>query len=370
MSSLLKSWRFGLGYLAVVVIGSLLLLAWLREREREESIRLFQALAQADAEFVRGMNLPRSEKLATDLQRLLGMKIEFHEAGKAPTGHADSLVIRLDDKNDMVFRRTPSPSSLSLRDPATRNAFAVFWLLAGFVGWLLARERQRRAQTERLAMLGRVATSLAHDIKNPLASIQLHTQLLTPTSDEDEKAVQLIHDEAGVISGLVNQWLHLANPLPPCLTPLDLASCLAAVLKNLEAQARHAAVNIEDSLSDPLRVMGDSQRLSQALRNLIINAIHAMPLGGRLHITAEKTAGMIHLRFSDSGPGFSDMALSRGTELFYTEKEGGMGLGLNIAASIAQAHGGCLTLQNASPQGGALVTLTIPEATSQPQTAL
>jgi len=359
VSFLPKSWRFGLGYLAFVIAGSLLLLAWLRQREREESSRLFQALAQADAEFVRRMNLPRSEKLAGDLAQLLGMRIEFTEAGQGTAMNDDTLVIRLDAKNDMIFTRPPVASQLSLRDAATRNAFLAFWLVAALVGWLLARERSKRAQTERLAMLGRVATSLAHDIKNPLASIQLHAQLITPSNVEDTQAVQLIQSESEVISGLVNQWLHLANPVPPRLSRLDLAETIQQVTTSLEAQARHSGVDIEMDLKRPLWTQGDLQRLSQAIRNLVINAIQAMPRGGKLRIKAEKHDNSLLLTLADSGPGFSEAALARGTELFYTEKEGGMGVGLNIVASIIEAHGGCLSLQN-DPKGGAIVSVSLP----------
>lgn len=359
MSFLPKSWRFGLGYLAFVIAGSLLLLAWLRQREREESGRLFQALAQADAEFVRRMNLPRSEKLAGDLAQLLGMRIEFSDAGKGIATSDDTLVIRLDEKNDMIFTRPPVASQLSLRDAATRNAFLAFWLVAALVGWLLARERSKRAQTERLAMLGRVATSLAHDIKNPLASIQLHAQLITPADAEDSKAVQLIQSESEVISGLVNQWLHLANPVPPRLSRLDVAETVQNVVTSLEAQARHTGVDIETDLEAPLWTQGDAQRLAQAIRNLLINAIQAMPRGGKLRVSGEKQADSLTLTFADSGPGFSEAALARGTELFYTEKEGGMGVGLNIVASIIEAHGGRLSLQN-DPKSGAVVRVSLP----------
>lgn len=359
MSTLIKSWRFGLGFLAFVVAGSLLLLAWLRQREREESNRLFHALAQADAEFVRQMNLPRSERLARDLERLIGEHIEFREAGQTTVGNDDTVVIRLDEKTDMIFTRKPVASQLSMRDPATRNAFIVFWLVSALVGWLLARERIKRAQSERLAMLGRVATSLAHDIKNPLASIQLHAQLMTPENAEDAKALKLIASESEVIAGLVNQWLHLANPMPPKLVKLDVTECVRSVVQNLDAQAQHAGVSIEDHLAGPIWVMGDSQRLAQAFRNILVNAIQAMPRGGNLRVEAENCDKTISLRFTDSGPGFSDAALARGTELFFTEKEGGMGVGLNIVASIVVAHGGRLEMKN-DPKGGAVIVVSLP----------
>lgn len=363
MSSLVKSWRFGLGFLAFVVAGSLLLLAWLRQREHEESNRLFQALAQADAEFVRQMNLPRSERLARDLERLLGEHIEFRDAGTTTERHEDMVVIRLDERHDMIFTRKPVVSQLTLKDPATRNAFMTFWLVSGLVGWLLARERLKRAQSERLAMLGRVATSLAHDIKNPLASIQLHAQLMSPASDEDVRALKLITSESEVIAGLVNQWLHLANPLPPKLAKLDVGECIHSVVRTLEAQAQHAGVDIETHLTAPLWTMGDAQRLAQAFRNLIVNALQAMPRGGMLKITAEPAESTASLCFADSGAGFSDSALAHGTELFFTEKEGGMGVGLNIVASIIEAHGGRIVLKN-DPKSGAVVTVSLPSSTA------
>jgi signal transduction histidine kinase len=408
---------FGLGFLAFIVAGSLLLLAWLRQREREESSRLFQALAQADAEFVRRMNLPRSEKLARDLEQLLGMRIEFRQAGSSLSSSEDTWVVRLDEKNDMIFTRKPVASSLSMRDPATRNALIFFWLVSGLVGWILARERFKRAQSERLAMLGRVATSLAHDIKNPLASIQLHAQLMTPSDGEDVKALKMIESESEVIAGLVNQWLHLANPMPPKLVRLDVVECVREVARNLEAQARHAGVDVEFDLPGALWVMGDSQRLSQALRNILVNAIQAMPRGGKLRISADANgspltrplpesngdvtvsqgrgegglvssapshissprpgssqsgetrfgerpgeglaSSFVTVCFSDSGTGFSDAALAHGTDLFFTEKEGGMGVGLNIVSSIVAAHGGRIELKN-DPKGGAVIIVSLP----------
>ena len=203
----------------------------------------------------------------------------------------------------MVFIRAQPSSSLSLRDPATRNAFLAFWVASALVGWLLARERLKRAQSERLAMLGRVATSLAHDIKNPLASIQLHAQLLTPRDAEDARALALIESESGVIAGLVNQWLHLANPAPPRRVRVDAAAVLRDVLDSLHPQAAHADVVLDPAPSSSLWVSGDAQRLSQAFRNLIINGIQAMPRGGRLRISAEEGGKQVRLRFADEGPG-------------------------------------------------------------------
>lgn len=368
----------GLGFLAFVMVGSLLLLAWLRYREEVESRRQFLAFAKSQADFVREMHLPRSPKMESDLERLSGVHVYFrrgkmvsgglvHILSDAPVSDElitlpkgrEALILRLDEKEDIIFQRRLPGSNLSLDDPATRNVFLAFWAVSGFVGWLLVRERLKRAQSERLAMLGRVATSLAHDIKNPLASIQLHAQLMTPQNEEDAQAVRLIENESEVIAGLVNQWLHLANPLPPKLTKLDLTDCIRGVARNIEAQARHAGVEVEINLPSPIWIMGDAQRLAQAVRNLMINAIQAMPRGGKLIVSGQPAESGFELRFVDSGTGFSELALAQGTELFFTEKEGGMGVGLNIVSSIITAHGGTLKLQN-DPKGGAVIIVLLP----------
>ena len=117
---------------------------------------------------------------------------------------------------------------------------------------------------------------------------------------------------------------------------------------------------MEFDLPSPVWIMGDPQRLAQAVRNIMINAIQAMPRGGRLSVSGQAAAGQeFELRFADSGSGFSEQALAHGTELFFTEKEGGMGVGLNIVSSIVTAHGGRIKLQN-DPKSGALICVTLP----------
>lgn len=108
-------------------------------------------------------------------------------------------------------------------------------------------------------------------------------------------------------------------------------------------------------------VPGDFRRLRQVIGNLVTNAIHASPEGGTITLTVRESdrPGFWDICCHDAGPGFSAQTLARGTELFYSEKEGGLGIGLSVSSEIAAAHAGSLTLQN-SPGGGAAVTLTLP----------
>lgn len=428
--------RFILAFVTFVAVGSLLLLTWLRFQQQSEDERVFLRLAHTDADFVQRLNLPRSAKLAEDLQQLLRMNLYFRDATGQfePTlpldqrawlkdmprnevhelkGGRQALILRLDARHDMIFIRDDLEPALSLLHPATRNALLAFWLLSAALGWVIARqvirpvqrltsrldsffdskatipdealrkdeigalarrltqarddlwqEREKREQSERMALLGRVATGLAHEIKNPLAAIQLHTQLMDVSALDAESVRSLKHvqDEAQVIEGLVNQWLYLTRPTPPKSQPIKLASVLIETLAVLRAQTDHANVQVMTEIQDEaVLISGDRARLQQAFRNIVLNAIQAMPRGGKLRVSLRPDAQLCRLIFQDSGHGFSMDALAHGADLFYSEKEGGMGVGLNVVQEIITAHRGALKLSNHSA-GGGLVTIEIPLA--------
>jgi signal transduction histidine kinase len=227
----------------------------------------------------------------------------------------------------------------------------------------LADERARRAQVERLAILGRMATGLAHEIHNPLAAIRMHAQLIESAHNGELAAtardsLPVLLGEASKIEGLVQQWMFLARPQPPQTAPAVLGEIVAGVVRALGPQAAHAEVRLINEVPDGLSARVDVRRFSQALGNIANNAIQAMPGGGRLIIRGERGAS-VRLSFHDTGPGFSENALAHYADLFFSTKEGGMGIGLSVSAEILKAHGGTLTVENA-PEGGAVVTLQLP----------
>jgi signal transduction histidine kinase len=426
--------RFGIAFLVFVVAGSLLLLAWFGHQERMQSARLFVALARADADFIRELKLPRSEKLADDLGRLLKMEVFFRDReGKLMpatslalpaaqsnasvvklAGGREALAVRLDDAHDVIFVRA-SAAGTSITQPGTLGALAVFWLLSLALAWAvsqgvvrplsnltrrlpqmfgdaapdvpeaarsdeigqlasalldartrLGKERLRREQSEKLALLGRVATGLAHEIKNPVASIQLHAQLVDGDAldDEAKKSLSLIQSESRVIDGLVNQWLYVARPAPPSTSLMDAREILLQTIDTIRAQAEHAGVAITHDAADELPLRGDRQRLAQAFRNLAINAIQAMPTGGTLTVAGTMADHTCRITFTDTGAGFSERALGSAADLFFSEREGGLGIGLNVVKEVITHHGGTLKCANVSPHG-AQVTITLPAVTSQ-----
>lgn len=223
---------------------------------------------------------------------------------------------------------------------------------------VLQEERDRREQAEKLAVLGRMTAALAHEIQNPVAAIKMHAQLAALEEGRGGGA-EMIANEAERIEGMVNQWMYLSRPEPPVLQEVDLGAVVDAVVAVHAAQFQHAGVVVKVLREGHLWVAGDRRRLQQVLSNLLVNAAQAMPVGGVVVVKVLNGGDFIELSVRDEGRGFSATALARFAEFFYSEREGGMGIGLSVAAEIARAHGGCLMAANA-PGGGAVVTVRLP----------
>ncbi len=220
----------------------------------------------------------------------------------------------------------------------------------------LREERTARERAEKLAVLGRMTAALAHEVQNPVAAIRMHAQLLRGGADTD--SARTIEHEVGRIESMLNQWLFLTRPEPPALARLDIGALLARIVAMHQAQAHHAAVVVQFEAARDLCVDADGRRMDQVFRNLLTNALQAMPGGGTLTIRAAHRGARIAVEFLDSGRGFSPRALERFAEFFFSEREGGMGIGLSVVNEILRAHGGSLEVAN-RPGGGAHVTVQL-----------
>jgi len=229
----------------------------------------------------------------------------------------------------------------------------------------IATEIELRERSERLAMLGQIATGLAHDIKNPASSIIMHAELLAETQPEQS---QIIKAEAEDIVGLVNQWLFTAQPTPPKLAKNDLALALRKLLNQKKAYFSYHGVELEASVPETCLIQCDRERLMHTVRNLIQNSVTAMQAAnhGVLQVKLDSKQDQVCLRIQDSGNGFTAGALEHFGEPFYSEKEGGMGLGLAMAKGVVTAHGGSIEAENLY-QGaekscsGAMVQIILPK---------
>ncbi len=383
--------QIALPFLVFVAAGSVALTAWLETSFQRGSRERFATLARTNAAFIRGSRLPHSAKTADDLGRILNLKVYFQDRSIPPATDESTASAPVDQAVSLVLVRPKGTQPLF--QPLTLFVLAVFWALTLALAGALARgvvrplrrlaerlpqveeeiaerrdeigllaraynsERQRRESAERLALLGRMATGLAHEIHNPLSGIRMHLQLLQ--SETSSESIPIALGETAKIEGLVNQWMFLARPAPPRTSPADVGELLDAVTRSIRPLADHARVRIERDIPPGLRVAADARRLNQALGNVALNAIQAMPGGGTLRVAAHNGGGAVVVIFRDSGGGFSENALAHYAELFYSEKEGGMGIGLNVASEIVKAHEGALRVEN-SPDGGAVVTIELP----------
>lgn len=339
--------RIAASFLLFVGVGTVGLIILLTVAFERWSYDEFRSLASGNAEFIRVEKLPRTDRLTSYLSRMLGVEVRF---GRVPSPDArhEAVTVPIDSGMDLtLIRERPTLGRLLLR-PVTIATLVAFWALWFALAWAVIRPYLR---AQRFALLGGMATSLAHQIRNPVAAIRLHGQLLEKSQGE---SARLIVNEATKIEDLVNQWMFLARPDPPRKTEVMLGELLEEVARLAAPTADHAGVRLVLNTKNGGRVHGDARRLGQVFHNLVLNAIQAMPTGGTLTITAEER----NLTFADTGPGFSPTALRRWAEMLYSEKEGGMGIGLNVAKEIISAHGGRLTVTN-RPEGGAMVRVEL-----------
>lgn len=225
-------------------------------------------------------------------------------------------------------------------------------------------------QHEKLAGMGRVVASIAHEIRNPLGIISSSAELLLKRSDSASpgmaKILQAIYDEAKRLSRTVSDFLDYARPRQPKQELVNVAAVVSQALTFLgpELAERDLGVVRAGELDAPLWVLGDKDLLYRAFYNIMGNAIQAMGGAGTLTITLRRTQEApyaVVLCFHDSGSGFPDGCIAQLLDPFFTTKDDGTGLGLPIVNNIITSHGGVLTLGN-GPDGGADVCVTLPGA--------
>jgi two-component system sensor histidine kinase HydH len=227
-----------------------------------------------------------------------------------------------------------------------------------------AEARVQLERSQRLSLLGQIAAGMAHEVKNPLASIKGAAEILTDENSPEEarrEFREILLKEVRRINTSVSDFLAFARPGETRFTQCDLTEVISRALRQLEAQAQKQLISFTQSLEPGVIIHGDPDKLHQVFLNLILNALQASPSGGRIDValTRDTRRGSAVLEIRDSGPGIPPKDLGRVFEPFFTTKPGGTGLGLAIAASIAEAHGGTLVLANNSAEG-ATARLTLP----------
>jgi signal transduction histidine kinase len=285
----------------------------------------------------------------------------------------------------MLFREIPSWERYRGTIIATASVVVLQSLL--IAGLVFERRRRRRAEMDsrrnlaamahldRRAAMGELATSLAHELNQPLnailqnagvAQMLLNSTAVPPALGELVDIVGDIRHDDIRASEVIRRMRQLLQKREVESAPVDLNEAVRDTAAIVQPDARSRGIELDLVLADGLRpVLGDRVHLQQVVLNLLMNAIDAvtaMPLDHRrVRVLSSHRDGEVRLAVADTGPGIATERLNEIFEPFYTTKSGtGMGMGLAIARGIVEAHGGRLTAEN-NAGGGATVSFSIPE---------
>jgi len=202
--------------------------------------------------------------------------------------------------------------------------------------------------SERLAALGRITAGVAHEVKNPLNSMRLWLENLKEslppeTDDSAKQAVNVLDAEIDRLDAVVKRFLDFSRPMDVRLEPTQLAPLLQEVLEVAAPQLEKSKVQVAQLLPiDVPEVFGDRALLKQAILNLVLNAVDAMPNGGQLQLTLSRRGDMAEITVGDTGKGIPLEHRQKVFQLFFTTRPGGSGIGLASTFRIVQLHNGSI----------------------------
>jgi len=227
----------------------------------------------------------------------------------------------------------------------------------------LRRLEAQSRRSERLATVGQLAAGVAHEIRNPLASISGSIELLrqAPGATEDDRTLMtIVHREIQRLNVLIGDLLDYANPRPPQLVDFDLGMLIEETLQVARADLAFASVTTAMEVERPLEVHADPAKLRQVLWNLLRNAADAATAGGKhVRVDAHRNHEATTILVSDDGPGIADDKITHIFDPFFTTKSKGTGLGLAICHAIIAEHQGHIDVSSELGKGTTM-EVTIP----------
>ena len=265
------------------------------------------------------------------------------------------------------------------------GVISVVYALTGLLVWLLVnqlrsdqrkladnlgeleRTRERLVVEEKLAVVGRLSSAVAHEIRNPVSIIA--SSLVTadrPEVGEQQRREMLAiaRSEAARLEKLTSDFLSYARPSQPKRNPTALTEVLGYIAEIAGVHASKKDIGVSVESDEDLRANVDREQLQRALLNLLLNAIDATPVGGHVAVRCSRPSSQsVELQVENSGDPIPEEVLSRIFEPFYTTKPHGTGLGLAISRNIARVQGGDLIVAQNEP-GHVCFTMTISDEAS------
>ncbi len=261
--------------------------------------------------------------------------------------------------------RNYATSSETLSYPILTNGLGivVVTMLAGYLAHRLKRTggalevaRERAEHAERLAVLGRIAAGLAHEIRNPLGAIAGSIEMLRESpalSDEDRRLCDIVHRESDRLNSLVTDMMEIARHKPPEPELTDVARLAQEVIELARHSERSGAGDVSVRFEGPeagLFVQCDGARMRQLIWNLVRNGVQASPPGKDVLVSLAREGQRIVLVVRDRGPGVPEDSKGQIFDAFFTTRSHGTGIGLAVVKRVVDDHGG--SIEVISPEGG------------------
>jgi signal transduction histidine kinase len=217
--------------------------------------------------------------------------------------------------------------------------------------------RETQAQiirAEKLAVVGRLAASVAHEVNNPLQAIALQLELIADEELPEPAGGRLatVQVELARIANIVQRLLDFQRPTPGERAPHQVSALLDDVLKLADKQLQqHSVTVVREEGDDPYPVLVVGDQIKQVFLNLVLNTVEAMPDGGELRVCTQQSNGAIRVNFTDTGSGIPPEIVDHIFEPFFSTKAKGTGLGLAVSHQIVTGHGGSLEVASVPGQG-------------------
>ena len=312
-----------------------------------------------------------------DAEPWIHQTLEMSKAGGWEPVEDDPVIVDQGFKLAYPLRREDKVEGLLALDAAsaslTPDARSILGLLADQIAIAIDDSRlmeenlrleRELAERERLASLGRMAATVAHEIKNPLSAIKSIAQVMREDEglrNEYERDLGLIVGETDRLSQSVTQLLSFARKESPSAQPLSVDELLRSVVDLFRANAREQGIVLDCEVKVEAQLAGKSvSALRDALSNLLLNALQATPNGGRVELIAAASDGELLISVQDSGAGVAADLRERIWEPFFTTRQRGTGLGLAIVRKRVQEVGGSASLDVSRNGRGALFVLRLP----------
>mgnify|MGYP005851065635 CR=1 FL=1 len=212
-------------------------------------------------------------------------------------------------------------------------------------------------RTEQLTAMGKLASAVAHEVRNPLNAISMTAQRLdrefNPKDNESgyHEMTQMIKSESLRINKIIEEFLKFARPPKLNLQAIDIEQLLNEIIPIIKPQAEHNHIIIQNNYLNLGLWSVDKEQMKQVMLNLLLNGIEAMPNGGELSIESWKEDNGLFIEITDTGNGIPDDILPRIFDLYFTTKDTGTGLGLSIVQRVVAEHGGWIKVVNRQRAG-------------------